>query len=118
GRGRRGGCGGNRGERSRPRDLALARRGARRQHRLRKHERQGLDLLVRATHCLFRMRRPGKEGDTMPSTSRLFTAVALLAGLAVYGSLQSSAARGTLPIIRTTHSPRPIRELLYFRLAG
>jgi hypothetical protein len=27
-------------------------------------------------------------------------------------------ARGTLTIIRTTQPPRPIRELLYFRLAG
>ena len=27
-------------------------------------------------------------------------------------------ARGTLTIIRTTQAPRPIRELLYFRLAG
>src|SRR5436309_4245330 len=40
--------------------------------------------------------RPGKEGDTMPSTSRLLAvAVAvLLAGVAVYGSLKSSAATG------------------------
>jgi len=150
------------------------------------------------------MRRQGKEGDIMPSTSRLLVVAALLAGVAVYASLESSAAtgpgfiritdrqfgytrvdvgprglspgdqeiifdmlfnrkitpkpigsarflctfmgelvasgtvhyrqfydlaivggtrlyndaRGTLTIIRTTSAPRPIREQLYFRLAG
>ena len=39
--------------------------------------------------------------------------LAIVGGTGLYND-----ARGTLTIIRTTHSPRPIRELLYFRLAG
>jgi hypothetical protein len=44
---------------------------------------------------------------------REFYDLAIVGGTGLYND-----ARGTLTIIRTTHSPRPIRELLYFRLAG
>src|SRR5207249_7576676 len=44
---------------------------------------------------------------------RQFSELAIVGGTNLYND-----ARGTLTIIRTTHSPRPIRELLYFRLAG
>ena len=43
----------------------------------------------------------------------ILVALAIVGGTNLYND-----ARGTLTIIRTTHSPRPIRELLYFRLAG
>jgi hypothetical protein len=44
---------------------------------------------------------------------REFYDLAIVGGTGLYND-----ARGTLTIIRTTHRPRPIRELLYFRLAG
>src|SRR5438874_11076709 len=44
---------------------------------------------------------------------RQFFDLAIIGGTGLYNN-----ARGTLTIIRTTRSPRPIRELLYFRLAG
>jgi hypothetical protein len=44
---------------------------------------------------------------------REFYDMAIVGGTGLYND-----ARGTLTIIRTTHRPRPIRELLYFRLAG
>jgi hypothetical protein len=44
---------------------------------------------------------------------RQFYDLAIVGGTDLYND-----ARGTLTIIRTTHRPRPIRELLYFRLAG
>jgi hypothetical protein len=44
---------------------------------------------------------------------RQFYELAIVGGTDLYND-----ARGTLTIIRTTHRPRPIRELLYFRLAG
>jgi hypothetical protein len=44
---------------------------------------------------------------------REFYDLAIVGGTDLYND-----ARGTLTIIRTTHAPRPIRELLYFRLAG
>jgi hypothetical protein len=44
---------------------------------------------------------------------REFYELAIVGGTDLYND-----ARGTLTIIRTTHPPRPIRELLYFRLAG
>ena len=44
---------------------------------------------------------------------RQFYDLAIVGGTRLYDD-----ARGTLTIIRTTRSPRPIRELLYFRLAG
>jgi hypothetical protein len=44
---------------------------------------------------------------------RQFYDLAVVGGTGLYDN-----ARGTLTIIRTTQSPRPIRELLYFRLAG
>jgi hypothetical protein len=40
------------------------------------------------------MRRRGKEGDIMPSSSRLLILVAILGGLAVYATLNSTAATG------------------------
>ena len=39
--------------------------------------------------------------------------LAIVGGTRLYND-----ARGTLTIIRTTSAPRPIREQLYFRLAG
>ena len=44
---------------------------------------------------------------------REFYDLAIVGGTGLYND-----ARGTLTVIRTTHPPRPIRELLYFRLAG
>lgn len=44
---------------------------------------------------------------------RQFYNLAITGGTGLYNN-----ARGTLTVIRTTHRPRPIRELLYFRLAG
>ena len=44
---------------------------------------------------------------------RQFYDLAIVGGTGLYDD-----ARGTLTIIRTTRRPRPIRELLYFRLAG
>jgi hypothetical protein len=44
---------------------------------------------------------------------RQFYNLAIVGGTGLYND-----ARGTLTVIRTTRSPRPIRELLYFRLAG
>ncbi|TML43817.1 MAG: hypothetical protein E6G19_11170 [Actinobacteria bacterium] len=44
---------------------------------------------------------------------RQFFDLAIIGGTGLYNN-----ARGTLTIIRTTRSPRPIRELLYFRLTG
>jgi hypothetical protein len=44
---------------------------------------------------------------------RQFFNLAIVGGTGLYNN-----ARGTLTIIRTTRPPRPIRELLYFRLAG
>jgi hypothetical protein len=44
---------------------------------------------------------------------REFYDLAIVGGTGLYND-----ARGTLTIIRTTQRPRPIRELLYFRLAG
>jgi hypothetical protein len=40
------------------------------------------------------MSRSAKEGETMPSRTRLLAVAALLGGLAVYGSLSSNAATG------------------------
>jgi hypothetical protein len=44
---------------------------------------------------------------------RQFYDLAITGGTGLYDN-----ARGTLTIIRTTDRPRPIREFLYFRLAG
>jgi hypothetical protein len=44
---------------------------------------------------------------------RQFYDLAIVGGTGLYND-----ARGTLTVIRTTRHPRPIRELLYFRLAG
>jgi hypothetical protein len=44
---------------------------------------------------------------------RQFYDLAITGGTGLYNN-----ARGTLTVIRTTRLPRPIRELLYFRLAG
>jgi hypothetical protein len=44
---------------------------------------------------------------------RQFYALAIVGGTGLYDN-----ARGTLTAIRTTDRPRPIREFLYFRLAG
>jgi hypothetical protein len=44
---------------------------------------------------------------------RQFYDLAITGGTGLYNN-----ARGTLTVIRTTRRPRPIRELLYFRLAG
>jgi hypothetical protein len=44
---------------------------------------------------------------------RQFYDLAIVGGTGLYDN-----ARGTLTIIRTTNKPRPIRESLYFRLAG
>jgi hypothetical protein len=44
---------------------------------------------------------------------RQFYDLAIVGGTGLYDD-----ARGTLTIIRTTKPPRPIRELLYFRLTG
>jgi hypothetical protein len=44
---------------------------------------------------------------------RQFYDLAVVGGTGLYDN-----ARGTLTVIRTTRKPRPIRELLYFRLAG
>jgi hypothetical protein len=44
---------------------------------------------------------------------RQFFDLAIVGGTGLYNN-----ARGTLTVIRTTQNPRPIRELLYFRLAG
>jgi hypothetical protein len=44
---------------------------------------------------------------------RQFYDLAIVGGTRLYDD-----ARGTVTIIRTTRPPRPIRELLYFRLAG
>jgi hypothetical protein len=44
---------------------------------------------------------------------RQFYDLAIVGGTGLYDN-----ARGTLTVIRTTRKPRPIRELLYFRLAG
>jgi len=44
---------------------------------------------------------------------RQFYDLAIVGGTRLYND-----ARGTLTIIRTTSAPRPIREQLYFRLAG
>jgi hypothetical protein len=44
---------------------------------------------------------------------RQFYDLAVVGGTGLYDN-----ARGTLTIIRTTQPPRPIRELLYFRLTG
>jgi hypothetical protein len=44
---------------------------------------------------------------------RQFYDLAITGGTGLYDN-----ARGTLTVIRTTDRPRPIREFLYFRLAG
>ena len=44
---------------------------------------------------------------------RQFYNLAIVGGTGLYDD-----ARGTLTVIRTTRRPRPIRELLYFRLTG
>ena len=47
------------------------------------------------------------------------TAACRIYDLAIVGGTRLyDDARGTVTIIRTTRPPRPIRELLYFRLAG
>jgi len=44
---------------------------------------------------------------------RQFYDLAIVGGTRLYDD-----ARGTLTITRTTSPPRPVRELLYFRLTG
>jgi hypothetical protein len=44
---------------------------------------------------------------------RQFYDLAITGGTGLYNN-----ARGTLTVIRTTRRPRPVREILYFRLAG
>jgi hypothetical protein len=44
---------------------------------------------------------------------RQFYVLAIVGGTGLYDN-----ARGTVTVIRTTDRPRPIREFLYFRLAG